>query len=258
MTYPSTLSLIDEQQKTIENLKRSNDSLKNFAYVCAHDMRQPLRTISNYMQLIALHHENCFDATTVLYFDNAINGVNKMDKLIKSILQYSTTTQVTQTFVNVNLNETLQSIQSDLFTKFCGVEGCIHIDPLPTIYGNETQMYQLFMNLIDNAMKFKSAKPLVISISAWEGTDHWVISMIDNGIGIDQKNKEAVFKMFTCVNHTEQASGSGIGLYLCKKIVEMHQGTITIDDNPTGGCVFEIMLPKTVGTHYIEAKKNIF
>jgi light-regulated signal transduction histidine kinase (bacteriophytochrome) len=239
-----TPSIIDEQQKTIDALKRSNEHLEHFAYICAHDMRQPLRTISNYMQLIALHHEHCFDATTVEYFDNAIKCVNIMDNLIRNILSYSKSMPTQSLFTHVNLNETLQTIQGNLLMNAWAKDTYIHVNPLPTIYGNPTQMYQLFMNLIDNAIKFKSSAQLILSISAREDADHWIISVADNGIGINQHDKEAVFEMFTCLNQAEHASGSGIGLYICKQIIDRHQGTISIHDNPTGGCVFEITLPK--------------
>jgi light-regulated signal transduction histidine kinase (bacteriophytochrome) len=218
--------------------------LEQFAYICAHDLKEPLRAISSFTQLLFINNVGNFDDKSMEYITYILKSINRMDTLIKSILTYSQMPHMYDEYCEVELDKIIQSIKNDFVLLLYDVEGSIQISSLPTIRAHPIQMYQLFTNLISNAIKFRSQSPLVISISVTDHQTMWEVSIKDNGIGIDEEHYQHVFEVFKRLNSKEIYEGSGIGLATCKKIVEAHGGSISVHSNPAGGCEFKVSLPK--------------
>ena len=231
-------------EKMIENLKRSNAELERFAHSCSHDLKEPLRSVAGFVQLLLRHNSGEFDEISIDYIQQILNGLDRMGSLIKDILLYSRITTQMDSHSMVDLKEILDCINNDLIFNLQEAGGNIHIGEVPVVMGNATKMKQLLTNLIENAIKFRSSKPLVIDISAKDLGSFWEISVADNGIGIEKQYQKSVFDMFKRLNSKNRYEGSGIGLSICKKIVNAHGGNILVRSNPTGGSEFAFTLPK--------------
>ncbi|MBY0462126.1 MAG: PAS domain-containing protein [Alphaproteobacteria bacterium] len=237
---------LEDLNKANQALKKSNESLESFAYVCSHDLKEPLRRIESYIQLLFNKQAQHFDEDSTLYMNYARKGINQMKTLIHDILQYSKVIgQTKQEKVLVALNNTVEEIKKNFSYQLEEINGQIKIAHLPTIKAEPVQIDQLFMNLIGNAIKFRSKKPLIVEIFAIENDSFWEIHVKDNGIGIDKEYHQSVFEAFKRLNSRHiYEEGSGVGLSICQKIVERHEGIISIQSNPEGGCDFIIKIPK--------------
>ena len=224
--------------------KGSYADLERFAHVCSHDLKEPLRIVANCIQLLCAHNADRFDDTSMAYVKHILKRLNRMDAMIKNILNYSKVSSIRDVCCDVDLNEVVNTIKNDFMFLLEDVDGTIHIDHLPILSANPTQMYQLFMNLISNAIKYRSQEPLLIHISAVDNETMWKLSIKDNGVGIEEEFQEIVFDMFKRLKSTSLHEGSGVGLSICKKIVEAHGGNIIVQANPDGGCEFTLWLPK--------------
>jgi chemotaxis family two-component system sensor kinase Cph1 len=206
----------DELAQLAEDLQRSNAELKKFAYVASHDLQEPLNQVGNYVQLLEMRYESELDADGKEFIGYVVEGVSLMQKLIDDVLAYSKVDtlgiafQVTE--VETALNRTLKNLRQRI-----GETGAIIThDPLPTVMADETQLIQLFLNLIGNAIKFRSSQPPKIHISAKRLEDEWLFSVQDNGIGLDPQFSDRIFIIFQRLHTRDEYPGTGMGLAICK------------------------------------------
>jgi PAS domain S-box-containing protein len=231
-------------KKMVEDLTLSNQGLERFAHICSHDLKEPLRTISGLIQLLRRHNPDVFDDISQDYIHHILKGLDRMNTMIKGILVYSKipSNVCSNSFIDINI--VLEEARESLELKFFEANACIRSKRMPVILGDKTQIMQIFMNLIENALKFRSDHPLVIDISSIEKKEFWEFSIKDNGIGISENYRDGIFDMFKRLHTKDQYEGSGIGLSICKKIVQMHGGDIYVKATPEGGSDFTFTLPK--------------
>ncbi len=233
------------KQKAIETkLSHSNKELEQFAYVASHDLQEPLRTISSYVEMLEFKFQDLIKSNpeAAKYMNYISKSADKMQVLIKDLLQLSRIAR-TDNFEQVDLNEVLNNILENLNAAIKDSQAEIIVDSLPVIPGNETELYQLFLNLISNALKFRNAsKPIIkITVVKHDGGD-WLFTVRDNGIGMESKYYEKIFVIFQRLKTTKEISGTGIGLALCKKIVEHHGGNIWVESTVNEGSSFHFTL----------------
>ena len=236
-----------------DELRRSNAELEQFAYVASHDLQEPLRKVTSFCQLLEKRYGDQLDERGIEYIGFAVDGAKRMQVLINDLLTFSRVGRLNSTEADVDLNTTLDDALSNLSTAVEETSAVIERPPdgLPTIKGDPTLMVMLWQNLIGNAMKFRrqDAVPrIVIECRDDTGEDgrHWSFSLTDNGIGIPTEFVDKVFVIFQRLHGRDAYSGTGIGLALCKKIVEHHGGTIWIDTSHTEGTRFRFNLPVAV------------
>lgn len=225
-------------EKTAEELVRSNRELEQFAYIASHDLQEPLRVISGYLQLLQRRYQGRFDADADQFIEYAVDGSKRMQQLIADLLEYSRVGRRGKEFQSTNLEEVLaESLR--MLQRGMGETGAVVThDPLPTVQGDRTQLTQLFQNLIGNGIKFRGESRPEIHVSARADGDRWVLSVRDNGIGIDRQYWDQVFVIFQRLHSRQKYSGTGIGLAICKRIVERHGGRIWLESHPGKGSTF--------------------
>ncbi|MGR3177082.1 MAG: PAS domain-containing sensor histidine kinase [Candidatus Anammoxibacter sp.] len=224
-------------KKHTDDLARSNDELEQFAYVASHDLQEPLRMITSYLQLLENRYKGKLDKDADDFIGFAVDGAARMQTLINDILTYSRVGRNMNDFTSVDCN-VITTLQTTIKEKKAVI---IH-DTLPTIIADESLMNQLFQNLISNSMKFCNNSPQ-IKINAIRSEDDWLFSVSDNGIGIAQEHLSRVFLMFQRLHTRTEYRGTGIGLPICKKIVERHGGRIWIESEPGKGSKFYFTIP---------------
>jgi PAS domain S-box-containing protein len=226
-----------------ENLIRNNQELEQFAYVASHDMKEPLRMIASYSQLL-LREMKPANENTSAYAQYIFEGVNRMKELISDLLDYSRVGRMDSKFALVDLNRTFNSVYGSLGLLIEETGAEINHEPLPTVMVIPSLINQLFQNLLENAIKFRKpdAKPY-IEVTAAEMEKEYLFSVKDNGIGIDPKYADKVFVIFQRLHSREKYAGTGIGLAVCKKIVEFHGGKIWFESAPGEGTTFYFTLP---------------
>lgn len=235
-----------ELEKATAELSRSNQELEQFAYVASHDLQEPLRVITNYLQLLDRRFGKELNESAHTYIDRVIGGATRMKTLIQDLLSYSRVTTKAQPFESVDLSRVFQDIKSDLELVISETHAQITNDPLPHLKADKTQIKQLFQNLISNAIKFQKDQIPEIHISATETDTHYQFAVSDNGIGIEPQFAERVFVIFQRLHTREEYQGTGIGLAICKKIVERHDGQIWLEPNTEQGSTFSFTISKTL------------
>ena len=229
-------------KKHTEDLARSNEELEQFAYVASHDLQEPLRMITSYLQLLESRYKGNLDKDADDFIGFAVDGATRMQALINDILAYSRIGRKMKDFTPVDCNVILERVVSTLQTAIKEKEAVVTYDSLPTVEADEVLMNQLFQNLISNAIKFCDKSPQ-LKITAIKSEDNWVFSVSDNGIGIEQEHIGRVFLMFQRLHTRDEYQGTGIGLPICKKIVERHGGQIWIESEPGKGSKFYFTIP---------------
>lgn len=224
-------------------VERSNRELEQFAYVAAHDLQEPLRMVSSYVQLLARRYEGKLDADADEFIRYATEGAKRMSLLINDLLTYSRVGRGQVSTDLVDCEKILEQVLFSLSKKNLASGAKITHDPLPHIRANEIQITQIFQNLIDNAVKFRSAEVPHVHISAREEADKWIFSVADNGIGIDAQYKDRIFVIFQRLHSREDYDGTGIGLAVCKKIVEKNDGNIWVEPNQGQGTIVYFTWP---------------
>ncbi|MFF7176970.1 ATP-binding protein [Streptomyces sp. NPDC008121] len=218
------------------DLKRSNDELEQFAYVASHDLQEPLRKVSSFTQLLQRRYGGQLDAKADQYIAYAVDGANRMQTLISDLLDFSRVGRVHHTHQSIDLDSVLKQTLSSLSISIEETGAEITHDPLPSLLADPTQMEMLWQNLVGNAVKFRRpGEAPRIHVSAEREGELWRFAVTDNGIGIAPEYAEKVFVIFQRLHTKDVYSGSGIGLAMCKKIVEFHGGTIAVDPAYTEG-----------------------
>lgn len=236
-----------ERNNLISELEQSNKELENFAYIASHDLREPLRKVSSFGQILEQSLEGRLNDDEKENLGFMIDGTRRMQNIIDDLLTYSRVTTEAKPFGMVELNKIMGDLEKyDLFARLLETGGKILIPKeLPTVYGEEFQIKQLMQNLVDNALKYRKdgIQPLITIESHFENSNQIRISVKDNGIGIDPKYYEIIFKMFKRLHGRGRYEGTGLGLAICKKIVERHGGQIGVDSIPNEGTIFWFTLP---------------
>jgi PAS domain S-box-containing protein len=232
-----------EEQK--EALQHSNDELQRFAYVAAHDLKEPLRTIVSYTNLLFEENRGKLSEEAEENIHFIVDAGRRMQQLINDLLTYSRIETQAKPFVPVSCNDLFDMTAAALQANIDEVKGHITRDDLPTVYADSTQMEQLFLNLLGNALKFRGDDPPEVHVSAKQDQGNWLFTVKDNGIGLDMKFADRIFQMFQRLHSIGEYPGTGIGLALCKKIVERHKGHIWVESEPGHGTIFYFTLPST-------------
>lgn len=255
--YEKKTAIIAELKVALANLKRSENELKQksreladsnaelerFAYVAAHDLKGPLMAVEGFIQRLERRHKDKLDSDAQAIIGYAMDGVHRMNTLIQDLLTYARVGTKTDNFKLVHSSDVVNRAISNLQIQIDEKGATVTYKDLPDIFTDETQMTQLFQNLIDNGIKFCRDNIPHIDISARQKDDKWLFSVSDNGIGIDKKDAERIFNIFQRLHSSSQYQGTGIGLAICKKIVERHGGEIWVESEPGKGSRFNFTVP---------------
>ena len=234
--------------KTVGELKRSNDELQQFAYVASHDLQEPLRMVASYTQLLAKRYKGRLDSDADEFIAYAVDGCNRMQGLIQDLLAYSRAGTNGKALREISGENALKEALTNLRVTIEESGAVVTHDSLPAITTDDTQLAQVFQNLVGNAIKYHSAEVPHVHVSAAKnGGNEWIFSVRDNGMGIDPQYFERIFIIFQRLHGREEFEGTGIGLAICKKIVERLGGRIWVESQPEKGSTFYFALPERDG-----------
>lgn len=233
-------STLEERE---HDLLQSNRELERFATIAAHDLQEPLRTILTYTDLIERKYGGEMDGQALGYLLRVAAAAQRMRTLIEDLLVFARIGQAERQFEIVDLNEVVQAALANLETLITESEGVIEVGDLPTVRGNEPGLTQLFTNLIANALKYRLANGIRVDIAAQIRDGEWVISVADNGKGIDPVHHEKIFELFRRLETRDGAAGTGLGLAICARVVDVHGGRIWVKSTVGQGATFFFTLP---------------
>ncbi|WP_017745756.1 sensor histidine kinase [Scytonema hofmannii] len=233
----------DELAQLAHDLERSNAELKKFAYVASHDLQEPLNQVANYAQLLEMRYEQQLDEDAKEFIGYVVEGVSLMQTLIDDVLAYSKVDMQAIEFELTEVDTALERALTNLRKRVKETKTVITYDELPTVMADSTQLMQLFQNLIGNAIKFRSDKTPEIHIGATRLEDEWLFSVRDNGIGLDPQFSDRIFVIFQRLHTRDEYQGTGMGLAICKKIVECHRGRIWVESQLGEGATFYFTIP---------------
>ncbi len=236
-------------EKRASELFSSNQELERFAYVASHDLQEPLRMVSSFLQLLQKRYKAQLDAKANEYIHFAVDGAERMKTLILDLLKYSRVNTMKEAHEQVNMNDICSDILFTFKQQIQETKALVEIAPLPTLLGTKTQLIQLLQNLIGNALKYRGINPPIIKIGCTEINYYWKFFVEDNGIGIDPRFYEKIFIIFQRLHHKDEYSGTGIGLAICKKIVERHGGKIWVESTSDNGSIFYFTIRKNLQSH---------
>ena len=235
--------LREENKQGVEELARSNRDLEQFAYVASHDLQEPLRMVATYTQLLAERYQGKLDADADKYIQYAVDGAVRMQKLIQDLLAFSRVARQGMTLLSTDCNTVLEAGLKNLEAAIQESGAVVKHDQLPVVMADSSQLVRVFQNLIGNAIKFRSSEPPLIRVSAEMRGKEWVFSVADNGIGIAAEDADNVFVIFWRLHGRGEYPGNGIGLSICKKIIEQHGGRIYVESKFGQGSTFNFTLP---------------
>ncbi len=230
-------------KKKIQELARSNTELEQFAYVASHDLQEPLRMVTSFVQLLARRYKGHLDDDADEFIAYAVDGANRMKELINDLLTYSRVSSKGKEFKETNCASVINHVLNNLRLLIKEDDVIITCDELPTVIADSSQLVQIFQNLINNAIKFRSSKQTQIHIGAQDGGKERLFYVKDNGIGIEPEYFERIFSIFQRLHDKDNYPGTGIGLAICKKIVERHGGHIWLESEPGNGSTFYFTIP---------------
>jgi PAS domain S-box-containing protein len=230
--------------KTMAELKRSNEELGQFAYVASHDLQEPLRMVASYTQLLAQRYKGRLDSDADEFIGYAVDGCNRMQRLIQDLLSYSRAGTNIGTLRKISVERTLEEAITNLQVTIKESGAVVTHDSLPAMVTDDAQLVQLFQNLIGNAIKYHGAEAPRVHVSATDNAGYeWIFSVRDNGLGIEPQYFERIFILFQRLHGQQEFEGTGIGLAMCKKIVDRLGGRIWVDSQPKHGSTFFFALP---------------
>lgn len=235
--------LRQDHRQSEDDLARSNRDLEQFAYVASHDLQEPLRMVATYTQLLAERYRGKLDSDADKYIHYAVDGALRMQKLVQDLLAFSRVGRQGMALQSTDCNAVLQASLRNLEAAIQEGGATVTHDQLPVVIADSTQLVQVFQNLLGNALKFRGADPPMIHVSVEPKANEWMFSVADNGIGIATEDAESVFVIFRRLHTREEYPGSGIGLSICKKIIEQHGGRIWVESEPGHGSTFKFTLP---------------
>jgi signal transduction histidine kinase len=233
----------DALRQSTEDLQRSNRDLEQFAYVASHDLQEPLRAVGGYVKLLQHRFPDKLDAKARGYVEGAFEGAMRMERLITDLLAFSRVGTRGGEFAPADLEAVLGQALRNLEASIQSAQATVTHDALPTLCVDATQMMQLLQNLIGNALKFHGESPPQIHVGAQRVEGRWVFSVRDNGIGIEPQYYERIFQVFQRLHTRKAYPGTGIGLAICKKIVERHGGHMWVESQPGHGSTFYFSIP---------------
>jgi len=232
----------EQLKQALQELAQSNTELKRLGYIASHHLQEPLRQVVSYVQLLEKRYKGRLDADADEFIGYAVDGALRIQQLINDFLNYFRLGSQSKPFGPVNCEAALRLALDNLEASIAESQAVITHDPLPIVEGDSEQLTQLFENLVSNAIKFRRDEPPRIHVSADRVDDHWAFSVRDNGIGIDPQLSERIFMVFQRL-HGPKYPGTGIGLAICRRIVENHRGHIWVESEPEKGAVFRFTLP---------------
>jgi PAS domain S-box-containing protein len=227
----------------VRELYRSNEELQQFAFFASHDLQEPLRMVASYMQLLSKRYKGKLDADADDFIAFAVDGASRMQRLIQDLLAYSRVGSKGMKLLDISSEDALQQAQFNLRGAIEASGAQVTHGPLPTVVADEMQLILLFQNLVGNAIKYqKPGVPRVHISAARNGAKKWIFSVRDNGLGIDPQYFQRIFGLFQRLHKREEFAGTGIGLAICKKIIERHGGSISVESLPGCGSTFRFVL----------------
>ncbi len=229
-----------------DELKRSNQELEQFAYIASHDLQEPLRAITSYTQMLSQRYQSQLDPKADKWINHIVDGATRMQNLINDLLSYSRVGTKGKEFLPTDINDIIKQTLINLQITISEKNAVITVDNLPTIIADGGQLIQLFQNLIGNGIKFCREDTPRLHISVIENDDEWQFGVKDNGIGISPEYFDRIFLIFQRLHSRREYSGTGIGLAICKRIVERHGGRIWVESQPETGTTFYFTIPKKV------------
>ncbi|WP_081655595.1 MEDS domain-containing protein [Halopiger goleimassiliensis] len=232
-----------EREYREQALEASNERLEQFAYAASHDLQEPLRMVSSYLQLIDTQYSDAFDEDGEEFLAFAVDGADRMREMIDGLLAYSRVETQGDPFEPVELDTVLDDVLEDLQLQIEDADAEITAGELPRVEGDGNQLRQVLQNLLENAITYSGESTARIHVDAERRKQEWVISVRDNGIGIDPENQDRIFDIFDRLHGRDEYDGTGIGLALCQRIVERHGGEIWVDSEPGEGSTFSFTLP---------------
>ncbi|MEH1947703.1 MAG: GAF domain-containing protein [Nostoc sp.] len=261
----SQAQLLEKETQQSQELSRSNAELEQFAYVASHDLQEPLRMVTSYLQLLERRYKNQLDANADQFITYAVDGARRMQTLINDLLNYSRVSTRGQPFVPVDCSVVLEQVLANLQVAIADRKAVVTYDTLPQVMADATQLTQVFQNLIANAIKFCDRQQPLIHVGVRKGDadildgknlnftrseDEWLFSVRDNGIGLESQYTERIFIIFQRLHGRDKYSGTGIGLAICKKIIERHGGRIWVESKLGQGSTFYFTIPDRVGKQW--------
>ena len=234
---------VTSRVKAYKSLERSNLDLQQFAYVASHDLKTPLRSIAGFIQILDRSYSEQLDEKARNLIRRTGDATRRLEQLTEDLLSYARIDAEAKAFAPVNMTEVAQEVVHLLDASINSANGVVRIADLPVVTGDRTQLVQLLLNLIGNALKYCRDRAPVVELSIIQQGDCWVFSVTDNGIGIDAKHLDKVFGVFKRLHSQTEFPGTGIGLAVCRRVVEGHGGKIWVESRPGHGSVFSFTMP---------------
>jgi signal transduction histidine kinase len=233
----------EDLQRKVEELARSNAELEQFAYVASHDLQEPLRMVAAYTQLLGERYRGKLDENADKFIGYASEGALRMQTLIQDLLAFSRAGRKGATYGRVDCDRAMAEVMMSMGPAIEESRAVVKYAALPSVWSDRSQMTQLFQNLVGNAIKFRGKEPPLVSVEVEKAGTHWLFSVSDNGIGIAPEHIQNIFVVFQRLHSRAEYPGNGIGLAICKKIVERNGGKIWVEPTPGGGSTFKFTMP---------------